>query len=144
MNITKLRKSLRKHNLELIFRAERKEEPLAGRSWSPDWWHLPSPVRDIYVKGIKHNSLYTIPEDHHCGTINLNQYRQWWPKDSHTKAKQNGMIHRVLVVPAELVAYYKKQCVFPRNKATIIGSINKDNSIRVNKAINKILYDSNN
>jgi hypothetical protein len=150
--LSSLRKQLKKLNLqreqsnlcpiEVIIRCEYKHKPTQGRTYSPDWSHLPAPSRDRFIKGPVYVKSYfdsDFPEDHHCGTINFVQYRQWWPKNHHTRAKKNDMRHTLLAVDSSLVSYYRKQCLFPRAKATVIGTVNIDNSVRLNKSFSKLV-----
>jgi hypothetical protein len=139
-NLSTLKKQLKKHNLEVIIRCETKDSPTTGRLYNPNWNHLPPPSRDKFIKGpIYVKSYCDLPEDHNCGTINFRQYRQWFPKTIHKKAIEKGMRHTLLAVDSSLVSYYKKQCLFPRAKAVVIGTVREDNSIRTYKSLEKLL-----
>jgi hypothetical protein len=84
------------------------------------WMNLPNPFKD----GIKEfNNKFV------CGANSVEQLSLWWVISKVSKPNKV----RVLAVPEGDVLEGKKQVVFKRNKAKVIGKVNPDKSITIYK-----------
>ena len=80
------------------------------------WWSLPSPRDD---------KLNYILDEEVCGCTSLKQFHIWWPKGKWVTNRPNNQ-YLIFSVPKEYVRKGKKQAVFIRKHATIIGALTKD------------------
>jgi len=105
-----------------VYRVEHNKRPKTGRSGdikklSRHWNYLPCPQDD----GIGSMSSLDV-----CGTTNKTDFYKWWYKSKlkHIISDKDYKIV-VLDVQKKYVRIGEHQCVFPRSKATIIGTLNE-------------------
>jgi len=104
-----------------VYRVESRTNPKEGRTddmWklSRHWNKLPCPTYD---------GIDSMGNSEVCGTTNKADFYRWWHK-SKLKHIINSKEARIVVlnVPKQYVKKGETQCIFPRHRATIIGTLN--------------------
>lgn len=105
-----------------VYRVESKKYPKKGRTdcvryLTNHWWHLPDPYDD---------GLGIMKPEEVCGTTSKSKFYKWWFKSKLKNIISSAEAQIVLLnVPKKYVKRGKHQCIFPRSKATIIGTLNE-------------------
>jgi hypothetical protein len=110
-----------------IYRVESKRNPKEGRTdalytVTDHWSRLPCPQ----AEGIQMRITDV------CGTTSKKSFNIWWPKKAVIKILKHhsATVHIVVLeIPKEYVSKSLLQCVFPRKKAKIVGTMDADGKI---------------
>jgi len=117
----------------IVIRMETVGSPKEGRGWekaysySSHWSALPTPQMEGIIKYAHDMYPYV------CGCVTLKQFHLWWKK-KHFKtipfSKLKGAPRIVILdVPESEALIGKKQCIFKRHKARVIGGMDSKGNI---------------
>jgi len=117
----------------IVIRMETVGSPKEGRGWegaysySSHWYTLPNPQQEGMFEYNRDMANYV------CGCITIKQFHLWWKKKHFKTIPFNATYYAarivILDVPEKEVLVGKKQCVFKRHKARVIGGMDSKGNI---------------